>query len=165
MKKNERVIPKKNYFLLLLMMVLVVVITFVIFDINKKYQSRKLEISYLSNYVNEVSMADLNNILTEPSSELFIVVTKTNDEKVYNLEKDIKKVISKYDLRDNVIYIDYTDRENEINELNKILKSEIKTIPALIYFKDGDYVKTVDSSETFLNSGEFQKILDEYEVN
>ena len=79
--------------------------------------------------------------------------------------EDIKKIISKYDLRDNVIYIDYTDRENEINELNKILKSEIKTIPALIYFKDGDYVKTVDSSETFLNSGEFQKILDEYEVN
>lgn len=163
MKKNEREVPKKNYLMLLLMIIFVVVITFVIFDINDKYQSRKLENSYLAGYISEVNVNDLNNILTEPSSELFILVTKTGEEDVYNFEIDLKKVINKYDLRDNFIYINYTDED--LNELNKVLGSDITTIPAVIYFKNGDYVKSIDSSSSMLNSGDFEKLLDEYEVN
>lgn len=165
MKKNDRVIPKKNYLYLVLMLILVVFITFFIFEMNKKYHERKLESSYLSGYVNEVNVSDLNNILTEPSSELFILVTKTGSEEVYQLETDLKKVINNHDLRDNFIYIDYTDKEDKMEELNKILKSDIKTIPAIVYYKDGEYVKTIDSSENILNSGDFEKLLDEYEVN
>ena len=165
MKKNDRVIPKKNYLYLVIMLVLVVIITFFIFEMNKKYQSRKLESSYLDGYVSEVNVSDLNNILTEPNSEQFILVTKTGSEEIYNLETELKKVIKNHDLRDNFIYIDYTDKENDIKELNKILNSDIKTIPAVVYYKDGEYVKTIDSSLSILNSGEFEKLLDEYEVN
>ena len=165
MKKNDRVIPKKNYLYLVIMLVLVVVITFFIFEMNKKYQSRKLESSYLDGYVSEVNITDLNNILTEPNSEQFILVTKTGSEEIYKLETDLKKVIKNHDLRDNFIYIDYTNKENDIEELNKVLNSDIKTIPAIVYYKDGEYVKTIDSSTSILNSGEFEKILDEYEVN
>ena len=165
MKKNDRVIPKKNYLYLVIMLVLVVIITFFIFEMNKKYQSRKLESSYLDGYVSEVNVSDLNNILTEPNSEQFILVTKTGSEEIYKLETDLKKVIKNHDLRDNFIYIDYTNKENDIEELNKILNSDIKTIPAVVYYKDGEYVKTIDSSLSILNSGEFEKLLDEYEVN
>lgn len=164
MKKQDRVVPKKNYLYLIIMLISVVFVTFLIFDINKDYQTRKLKSSYLEGYVNEVNISDLNNILTEPSSELFILITKTNDESVYNLESDIKKVIKSRDLRDNFIYIDYTNKENKINDLNKILKSDIKTIPALIYYKDGEYVKQIDSSKALLNSGDVEQLLDEYEV-
>jgi len=163
-KKNDRIIPKKNYLYLIIMMVIVVFVTFFVFDINNKYQTRKLGISYLYEYVTEVKLEDLNNILTEPSSELFILVTKTNDEVVYNLEKDIKKVIKEHDLRDNFIYIDYTDKEDKLGELNKILDCNIKTVPALIYYKDGEYVKSIDSSEEVLKSVDLAQILDEYEV-
>lgn len=165
MKKNDRVIPKKNYLYLAIMLVLVVFITFFIFEMNKKYHERKLESSYLSGYVSEVNVSDLNNILTEPSSELFILVTKTGSEDVYKLETDLKKVIKSRDLRDNFIYIDYTDKDANLEELNKILNSNIKTIPAVVYYKDGEYVKTIDSSANILNSGDFEKLLDEYEVN
>lgn len=165
MKKNDRVIPKKNYLYLVIMLVLVVIITFFIFEMNKKYQSRKLESSYLDGYVSEVNVSDLNNILTEPNSEQFILITKTGSEEIYKLETELKKVIKSRDLRDNFIYIDYTDKENDIKELNKILNSDIKTIPAVVYYKDGEYVKTIDSSSNILNSGEFEKLLDEYEVN
>lgn len=165
MKKNERVIPKKNYLYLVVMIVLVILVTFFIFEMNKKYHERKLESSYLSGYVSEVNVSDLNNILTEPSSELFILVTKTGSEEVYELETELKKVIKSRDLRDNFIYIDYTNEEDNIEELNKILGSDIKTIPAMVYYKDGEYVKTIDSSASILNSGDFEKLLDEYEVN
>lgn len=164
MKKNDKVIPKKNYLYLVIMIVLVVFVTFFIFEINKKYQERKLESSYLSGYVSEVNVSDLNNILTEPSSELFILVTKTGNEDIYSLETDLKKVIKSHDLTDNFIYIDYTDKE-DFKELNDVMGSDIKSIPAIVYYKNGEYVKTVDSSDSILNSGDFEKLLDEYEVD
>lgn len=165
MKKQERVIPKKNYLYLAIMLIAVVVLTILVFDINQKIQLKKLETSYLHEYVSEVNLSDLNNILTEPSSELFIFITKTNDEKVYNLETNIKKVIKLYDLRDNFIYIDYTDNENSLSELNKILGSDIKTIPAIVYYKNGEFIKSIDSSLDMLSSDDIEQILDEYEVN
>ena len=51
MKKNERVVPIKNYIYLLIMIIVVVALTFLIFNINKNYQTEKLETSYLANYL------------------------------------------------------------------------------------------------------------------
>ncbi len=164
MKKNERVVPVKNYIYLLIMIIVVVSLTFLIFNINKNYQTEKLETSYLANYLTVVKTEELSNILSEPSSELFIFVTKTNDENVFNLEKDLKKIIKKHDLRDNFILLDYTDESN-VEELNKILKSDIETIPAIIYIKNGEFIKSIDSKESLLKSSDFEKMLDEYEVN
>lgn len=164
MKKNERVVPVKNYIYLLIMIIVVVALTFLIFNINKNYQTKKLETSYLANYLTVVKTEELSNILSEPSSELFIFVTKTNDENVFNLETNLKKVIKKHDLRDNFILLDYTNESN-VEELNKILKSDIETIPAIIYIKNGEFIKSIDSKESLLKSSDFEKMLDEYEVN
>ena len=164
MKKNERVVPIKNYIYLLIMIIVVVSLTFLIFNINKNYQTEKLETSYLANYLTVVKTEELSNILSEPRSELFIFVTKTNDENIFNLEKDLKKIIKKHDLRDNFILLDYTDESN-VEELNKILKSDIETIPAIIYIKNGEFIKSIDSKESLLKSSDFEKMLDEYEVN
>jgi len=163
MKKDDRVVPKKNYLYLLIMIILVVIITFSIFNINKKYQERKLETSYFEGYINEISTNELNNILTEPSSELFILLTKTNDEKIYNFEIELKKVIKKRDIRDNFIYLDYRET-NELDELNKILKTDIKTIPAIIYLKNGEVVKYIDSNKELIKAENLEQLLDEYEV-
>ena len=164
MKKNERVVPVKNYVYLLIMIIVVVALTFLIFNINKNYQTKKLETSYLANYLTVVKTEELSNILSEPSSELFIFVTKTNDENIFNLETDLKKVIKKHDLRDNFILLDYSNESN-VEELNKILKSDIETIPAIIYIKNGEFIKSIDSKESLLKSSDFEKMLDEYEVN
>ena len=163
MKKKDRVVPKKNYLYLLIMIVLVVIITFSIFNINTKYQERKLEQSYFEDYLNEISTEELNTILTEPNSEQFILITKTNNEDIYDFEVELKKIIKKKDLRDNFIYLDYTEKEN-LDELNKILKTEIKKLPAIVYLKNGELMKTIDSTEMLLQASEFDKLLEEYEV-
>ena len=164
MRKKDRVVPKKNYLYLLLMIVLVVVITFSITNINKKYQERRLEQSYFDGYINEISTNELNTILTEPSSEQFILITKTNDEEVFDFEVELKKIIKRKDLRDNFIYLDYTDKENELNELNNILNTNIKNVPAIIYIKNGELMKIIESEKDILRAEEFDKLLDEYEV-
>ena len=152
--KKERVVPKKNYFYLLLMIIGVVVLTFVIFGINDKYQNKKLESSYLSGYVNQISVEEIDNILAEPNSDMFVLITKTGDDNVYNFENDLKKIIKKKDLRDNFIFIDYSDNDN-YDVINKKFKSNIKRVPAIIYIKNGEFVKNIDSSEHMLNVGDF----------
>jgi len=162
--KKDRVVPKKNYLYLLLMITLVVILTFSVFNINKKYQTRKLESSYMEGYLNEISTNELNTLLIEPSSELFILLTETNDEDIYDFEIDLKRIIKRKDLRDNFIYIDLTDKESELKELNQILKSNIKTIPSIIYLKNGEVIKVIESKDTIIRADEFEKMLDEYEV-
>ena len=161
--KKERVVPKKNYFYLLLMIIGVVVITFIIFGISDKYQNKKLESSYLSGYINQIKIEEIDNILAEPNSDMFVLITKTGDDNVYNFENDLKKIIKKKDLRDNFIFIDYSN-STDFDVINKKFKSNIKSIPAIIYIKNGEFVKSIDSSEHLLNSGDFEKLLDEYEV-
>ena len=163
MKKKDRVVPKRNYLYLLIMIVLVVIITISIFNINNKYQERRLEQSYFEGYLNEVSLKELNTILTEPNSEQFILITKTEDKQVYDFEVNLKKIIKKKDLRDNFIYLEYNNEE-DLNELNKILKTKIKVLPAIVYIKNGELKKTIDSSESLLQASEFDKLLEEYEV-
>jgi len=164
MKDNKRVVPKKNYLYLLIMLLCVVFITFGVVNISKYYSEKKLENSYLDGYISEVTLNDMKNILTEPSSEMFIIVTEVNNENVYKIEKEMKKVIKSRDLRDNIMFIDYTDNKNDLSNLNKVLGSEIKSIPAIIYYKNGKYITSIDSTNTMLNAGEFEKLLDSYEV-
>jgi len=163
LKKQERVIPKKNYMYLLIMLICVVFSTFFIFEISKDIQNKKLETSNFDGFLSEVKLEEIDSILTEPSSDLFIIVTRVNDEKVYKVESSIKKVIKNYDMRDNFLFIDYTDEE--IDVLNKKFGSNIKSIPAIIYYRNGEFVKSIDSSEDMITSGDVEQIIEEYEIN
>ena len=162
MKKQERVIPKKNYLYLIIMLLCVVFCTFFVVEISKEIQNKKLEVSNFNEFISEVKLEEVDSVLTEPSSDLFIIVTKVNDEEVYKLEGNIKKLIKSLDMRDNFIYIDNTN--GSIDNLNKKLKSNIK-VPALVYYKNGEYVKTIDSSEDLLTVGDIEHVIEEYEVD
>lgn len=158
--KKERVIPKKNYIYLIIMILVVVFLTLFIFNMNDKIQNKKLETSYLNGYINEININEVNNILSEPSSDLFILITKVNDEKVYKFESDLKRIIKKYDLRDNFIYM----VNNDMDVINNKFGSNIKEVPAIIYYKNGEFIKSIDSKDGLLTGGDFQKLIDEYEV-
>ena len=162
MEKEKRAVPKKNYLYLVIMLVIVVIVTFSIVKISNNYNNKKLEKSYLYKYLSEVNIDEVKNILTEPSSEMFILVTKNNDARVYNFEKDLKKVIKNRELRDSFIYISL---DNNLSDINNVLKTDIDTVPAIIYYKNGNVVKKIDSSENFINVGDFEQLLDSYEVD
>ena len=163
MKENRRVVPKKNYLYLIIMFIMVVIITFSIVNIAKYYDEKKLENSYLNGYITEVTLEEVESVLTEPSSEMFIIVTEVNNENVYNFEKKLKKIIKSRDIRDNIIYIISKD-DNDISELNKILNSNINSVPGIIYYKNGEYVTSIDGNDGLIDAGEFEQLLDSYEV-
>ena len=163
--KKERVVPKRNYIYLLLMIFSVVLITLSIFSINDKYKNKRLESSYLDGFISKININEIDNVISETNSEFFILLTKTNDENVYKFEINLKKIINESNLRDNFIYINYNEDYSCLDKINELFDIKLQKVPAILYFKNGEFVKSIDSNMELLSIDEFQKLLDEYEVN
>ena len=163
--KKERVVPKRNYIYLLLMIFSVVLITLSIFSINDKYKNKRLESSYLDGFITKININEIDNVISETNSEFFILLTKTNDENVYKFEINLKKIINEYNLRDNFIYINYNEDYSCLDKINELFDIKLQKVPAILYFKNGEFVKSINSNMELLSIDDFQKLLDEYEVN
>ena len=57
---------------------------------------------------------------------------------------------------------------NFINDINSTLglnkNLSIEVLPALIYYRDGSVAYTVDSKDHIINRGDFEHIVDMYEL-
>ena len=63
---------------------------------------------------------------------------------------------------------EYIANENFNEELNKLLKLDtgltINKYPALVYYRDGLATITIDSTDHLLNKGDFEQLVDMYEL-
>ena len=63
---------------------------------------------------------------------------------------------------------EYINEPNFMDDLNKTLKLsenlKITTFPALIYYKEGVATYKIDSTEHLLNKGDFEQIIDMYDL-
>lgn len=158
-----------NYFLL---MVVIVLLCLIGIKIYKGYESNKLDESVLTRVVGTIQFDDIDNAKKELVSDDFILISYVRSVDVRKLESKLKKHILKYDLQNNFYYLDATDlmlEENYIDLLNEKFNlkdnDQIKALPAIIYYKDGEFVKTLSSSEdTMLSNDDFLKLLDNYEI-
>ena len=166
---NKRVIPRKNYLILLGVIVLVFTACLASYNLYNIYQENKIKNSPLSQ--TEILYEDLKNATIEINADTFLVISYVEDEQVYQNEVEIKNMLKKQDLLDNVMYLNVTEymlEEGFIQELNSVLKLKdnltIETLPAIVYYKDGEAVKTIDSKDGLLNVGNFQQLIDMYEL-
>lgn len=172
--KNDKYISPKNYIYAFLILVGGIVLTLYIFEWYQVKQEEKLMTSYLisSNTIesNITDIESLEQITQEAPSSYFIYIGYTGDEDVYNLEKELKRVIDKYKLNDEFYYLDITDLKNKnqdyLKEINSKLDVNLENIPAIIYVKEG---KILDSNvldgvnDTKLKVSDFEQLLDIYE--
>lgn len=173
--KNERYINPKNYLYAILILAGGILLALYLFEWYQVKREEKLMTSYLisSNTIKSSvnDMDSLNQIRQEAPSSYFIYIGYTGNEDVYNFEKDLKRVIDKYNLNDIFYYVDLTKlkekNNNYLDEIkNKLEIKEIEKIPAIIYVKDG---KITDSNildgvnETILKIEDFEQLLDLYE--
>lgn len=176
-KKKNNYIPSKNYLIALFISFFAIFLTYYIFSWYNVYQDKKYEESYListntiSLEVNDIK--EIENTFTEAPSEYFVYIGYRNDEEVYKLEKNLKKVIDKYNLNDSFYYIDVTDlKEDEtylekLNDALKLEENKIEKVPTIIYFKDGKVSKDAiitREDDNIMNVGDFEKLLEIYEL-
>lgn len=151
-------IPTKNYIILFGLIVLILCACLAFYNIFNIYNENKLNTSPLSS--KQVLYEDLKNATKEIDADTFLLISYTQNKKVFNNEKEIKKYLNKNNLMDNVMYLDVTEYMNDENfteDINKVLKLEnnlqVKVFPAIVYYKDGNAAYSVDSSSGLINKG------------
>ena len=135
-------------------------------------EEKKLSTSYLLSSgtisLEIKNLDEVNQILSEPPTEYFVLITYTGNEDTYDLETGIKPIIDDYKLSDSFYYLNIEsimDSDNYLTRLNNAFNtSEITTVPIILYYRDGQLVDTVTrDDDNVINAGDFQKLLDIYE--
>ncbi len=168
---------KNNYLIAVLLGLGIIFITLYIFKWYKVFNEEKIKESYListKTITNEInSLEELEPVLSEAPSEYFLYIGYTNDEDVYNMEVELRKIIRKYNLQEKFYYLNIDSIRNDqsyIDKLNETLKltdEKIVSTPTILYFKDhqivdGGIIKT--DSNALMQDTDFEQMLETLEI-
>lgn len=166
---QKKSIPSKNYIVLIGIVLLVICACFAFYNLYNIYQENKISVSPLAE--REVFYEDLSSTTEELDADTFLVISYVQNRDIYDNEKAIKKYLNKNNLLNNVLYLNVTDRmieETFVDDLNNLLNLtdslKIENFPAVVYYKDNEVTYTIDSSDHLLNQGDFEQIVDMYEL-
>lgn len=155
---------KNRYVRLFIILLITIVITILVCNLYRNYENNKLNKSYLSKYVTNISLKDLSNSIVETGDNTFIYFGVTGSDDIYRMEKELKRIIVNNHLEDDFLHIDAT--KMTVSDVNDLLNSDkkIQKFPAIVYLKNGSVTEVLDSSMHSLNSSDFDNLLDTYEV-
>ena len=169
MKKRE--IPLKNYFISLIIVIGVVLLTFYIVKVYKISEEMRLSESVLSRIVGEVKYEEIDSVLLEKADSYFIYLSYAGDKEIYETEKELKDLITVYDLQDHFYYINITDEIDDelVAKINKDFNlkkdNKIKNLPSILYYKEGKLDKTFNKATDVFTLDDLKKFLiAEYEM-
>lgn len=174
-KKNERFIPIKNYVLAVVIVVVMILLTLYGFEWYKVLKENKVSTSYLVKekiISNEIKgLNEVNDVFSEAPDNYYLYISYTGSEEIYNMEKDLKKVINDYSLNDSMYFLNVSnikDEEDYIDQINEALNLEnkkVKKVPTIIYYNDGKVVDIIERlDDNIMNVGDFEKLLESNRV-
>lgn len=108
-------IPLKNYFILGIILASSI---FIVLYINKLYLSTKNNDNILNGFIKEIKTQEIDNYIIENPNFIIYLGYKNNDNKSF--EKKFKKLVTKYDLQKDIVFIDISQFNDEA--FNKFCK-------------------------------------------
>lgn len=144
---------KKNI-LLVFICIITLAVLFISLKINYNRINNDLSDSNIKRYLTEINYEEIStHVIEQPKS--IIYVSNSSDIKSKNFEKIFKNIIKKYNLENDIIYI---------NINNKTIVDPIyQNAPELIFYKDGKIYDMIDCS-TLNNKNKVINILKERSV-
>lgn len=156
--------PLKNYIGLGVLFVLVIVILFYLKSWSDTYKKEKYSKSYLTDKVEEAKLSELE-VSTKEMNDVLLLVTTTGSKKVYRQEEKIYEYMKKQNLISKFIYLDITNEKDYTSKLNNIYGNiEISEVPLLIYIKNGNAIKVINSDNGEIKVELITQIINEYEL-
>lgn len=161
-KYEERKISSKNYVILVIILVSTVLLGFYLFN---SFKESDVNTSLMDNYIKLINYTEIKDYVTE-NRDVVIYSSVLKDKKIRNFEKNFRHVINKYELEDQIVYLNLTDLTLEERvELSNTYNLDGKTIvdvPCLLIFKDGNLIDiyalkdnyNVDNLVTYLQKKE-----------
>ena len=156
----------------ILMSIAIVLCCLIASKIYKIYQDNKLSKSVLSRELGTMQFDDIDSSINELASNGFVLISYVKDKNVKKFEIALKKTIIKNNLQNNFLYYDATDlmlEEDYIDVINQKFSltkdNAIKALPAILYYKDGKFIKSMSSTkDNMITNEEFIKLLYTYEI-
>ena len=154
----------KNYIGLGVLFVLVIVLLFYLKSWSDTYKKEKYSKSYLTDKVEEVKLSELE-VSTKEMNDVLLLVTTTGSKKFYKQEEKIYEYMKKQNLISKFIYLDITNEKDYTSKLNNIYGNIlIGEVPLLIYIKNGNAIKVINSDNGEIKVELITQIINEYEL-
>ena len=180
---SKKEIPVSNYLIVAIIVIWVFIIAFIGFKLYGRYEEKLYQDGY---YIHEgyfkenasknvsiqkLNLADVNQVITSSSGNLFIFFNFRGYEETYQLEKDLVNVLLEHHIQNNFYYVDLTDVPTSescglpcaIN--SELHRSEFTNAPAIAYYKNGQLMDIAQREDKkVLEAADFVKVLDMYEI-
>lgn len=144
-KKDQlREVPLKNYIYLFLILLGSILILIYIYTWYDTYNKNKLNTSIMQEYLTVINYNELDNYIIE-NKDAIIYVSILGNEDIYRFEKKFKNIISENNLKNNILYLDLTNENQE--KVSKKLKIE-QDFPYLVVYTNGQITDTYNIADT-----------------
>lgn len=162
----ERIIPTKNYIILAIISVLTIVLVFYLASWYKTTKDYYKNNSVMSDILTEIKEDEISNYVID-NPHAMIYITSGKNQKHKEFEKELKKILEKYNLTNKIVYlnIDTVKQENFLYEFQKTyfienIRNDEWKVPNIIIFEDGKAISYVNNHtniyeiEAFLRKNE-----------
>ena len=175
-KEKTRNIPQKNYFMALMLVLGAIFITFYGFQLYRLSIEERIRESYLmktKTVLHEIkSIEELDAVLLETPESFFLYISYTNCRDVYELERDLRPIIERYNLQEEFYYLNITDMmdsDNYLDKLNRALNLDVRIerVPTILYFRNNELVTdgiVIRNDNRMIEAADFQRLLDKFEL-
>lgn len=165
-KEEKRKIPIKNYFILGIICIATILLTIYVNAWIKTYKESAYSVSPLSGVISEININELKEPFME-INKVILYVGYTNDQKLFNEEKELLNKIQKEELTPHVMYLNVDKEDDYISILQDkfdIDSDELQEAPLFIYIKDGkaeDVINVVDKNDL---TNDFMELVEDNDV-
>lgn len=149
---EQRKIPTKNYIIYGVIVVISLLFVFYLNEWFKAYKENELANSYIANYVSEVSYQEFENYIQE-NPNMIVYIGMKDSEECLSVEKKLYKIIEKYDLIEETVFLNVEDNNSSnLNSLkqkyyNQSLTTQIDNVPAIAIVTNKKIVDIVVSDK------------------
>ena len=158
-KEDQRVIPIKNYFILFAICIVTILATIYINAWIHTYKINN-DVSPLYNAVQQITLGDLAATMAETNVAILYVANNDN----YDLDREILNRITLEGINDYFYYMNVSgiSEKEYVEVLQQNFGNDVKKVPLLIYIKNGEVKKIIDSNGDLLTINDLNVILDSY---
>lgn len=144
----------KKTILLIAICLVTLMVLFIALKLNENRKQDLLSTSGMKDYLTEIKYDEIaTHVIEQPNT--IIYVSNSSDDSLYTFEKEFKTVIKKYNLENEIIYININD--------SVIVDPIYQNAPELVFYKDGQISDMIDCT-TLKSSDEIINVLKERSV-
>ena len=169
MKKEEnKTIPLKNYIYVVIMFFIVVLIVLGLRAWYRNYKEYKLQIPVIEGQIQQIDIEELNEYIIE-HDDFFMYIGTVSNKNCRAIEKDLVKVLTKRNIKDETIYLNMSNISNDKKKLNDKLKSlgfdyNDAEYPMFLIVNGKKITSIVYRKDSKINIGNIEQLLDESEI-